>query len=106
MSNPWEWNKRFQDLLTAKPINTLGKTRYSSGIAGATTRNLSKSGGGWFSKANAGNTANIAGAASLGLNLLSKLTDKSKKGQPGPQTAVGKEHLTAGLYDWTQFFRA
>ena len=46
------------------------------------------------------------GLISAGLGFLSKLTDKSKKGQPGPQTAVGKGHLTSGLFDWQQFFRA
>ena len=108
MNNPWEWNKKFQDLLTAttpKPINTVGKTRYSSGIAAATSKNLAKSGGGgMFSAANAAKTAKIAGAWSMGLNLLSKLTDKSKKGQPGPTTGVNQSNLMAGLTDWTQFF--
>ena len=42
------------------------------------------------------------GLISAGLGFLSKITDKSKKGQPGPQT--GNLNLQAGLYDWSQFF--
>ena len=102
MNDPWEWSKKFQDLLTANPINTIGKTRYSSGIAGATSRNISKSGGSWFSKTNAPKTASIANAISIGLGALAKLTDKSKKGQPGPTT--GNLNLMANSNDWTQFF--
>tara|TARA_R100001530_G_scaffold120979_1_gene88337 strand:- start:1098 stop:1469 length:372 start_codon:yes stop_codon:yes gene_type:complete len=52
----------------------------------------------------ASQVAKAAGLWSAGLNFASKLFDKSKKGQPAPQTGVGKEQLTAGLSDWTQFF--
>ena len=94
------WNTKWQ------PLSGEQFKNFNS-LSGANVwKNTANKGGSWFSKANAGKTASIASAASFGLDLLSKLTDKSKKGQPGPQTGVGKDHLTAGLDEWKQFFRA
>ena len=52
----------------------------------------------------ASQVAKAAGLWSIGFNFASKLFDKSKKGQPAPQTGVGKEQLTSGITDWNQFF--
>ena len=111
-NNWWETTKNWWKDGAASSYSSLNASgqaaqkNLSYGLGNTVRSNLSKgaSGGGWFSKANAGRTASIAGGISTALSVLSKLTDKTKKGQPGPVTGVGKDQLTAGLYDWTQFF--
>jgi len=92
------WNTQWQ------PISGKQFKNFNSLPGANVWKNTTNKGGSIFSTANAGKTAKVAGAWQLGLSALASIFDKSKKGQPGPQTAVGKDHLTAGLHDWTQFF--
>ena len=110
MNNWWETTKNWWKDGAASSYSSLNaagqaaQKNLSYGLGNQLRSNISKKGGGgMFSAANAPKTAKIAGGIGTALTILSKLTDKSKKGQPG---ISNDPSLKASLYnnDWMQFF--